>query len=93
MAGRPRGMEEHEFRLVSVDLKANTLKPVSNKRSKTGKLSNNPRERFARSENAPVIHIKRNVGVARAAEAKLKNGGSKESGEDRGERQPLGGTT
>ena len=88
-AGR---VKEEEFGFVWVDTKSNSGEPFATKRGKALELGDNPGKGFAGRKDAAIVYIKREVGVPRAPEAKLKKRGSKYRGKNRRERGALRGT-
>ena len=56
-------MKEHKFRLIGVDLKTNTQKPIPNKGSHMAKLSKDARKGLTGSEDTAIIHIKGDVRI------------------------------
>ena len=57
MTGKTRRMEEHELRLIRINLKTNAGKPVTHKRSSMTKFGNNARERLTRCKDTAIVHI------------------------------------
>ena len=87
-----RWVEKKEFRLVRIDAKSNASKPFATKRGNSLELGYHAGKGFTGCKNAAIIYVKREIGVPRAPEAKLKKRGGKDRGKNGGERGTLRGT-
>ena len=65
-------VKKHEFGFVRVNTESNTRKPLPTKGGKMAEFSNNPGKSLTSRKDTTIVHIKGEVGIARATKTKLK---------------------